>query len=168
MAALLSCAGHVGRGPGACAALGCDGSSGEGECCAGEIMMQLLTLNTQPIDDGMRKSIVDFADAGKHIVPSTALSWPKTTAETFEAVAIACMRAGDGEDTAKALNDGVVPALQSMRGETLQTMWKQSGAGAKQRADGSYIVPTAYRCVLFVAAHGLWQQEQGRHSSSET
>lgn len=116
-------------------------------CCAGEIMMQLLTLNTQPIDDGMRKSILDFADAGKHIMPSSKLSWPKTTAETFEAVAIACMRAGDAEDTAKALNEGIVPALQSMRGETLQSMWKQSGASAKQRADGSFIVPSAYRCA---------------------
>eukprot|EP00892_Ulva_mutabilis_P006882 jgi/Ulvmu1/4566/UM002_0294.1 len=114
----------------------------------GEIMMQLLTLNTQPIDEGMRKSILDFADSGKHIMPSSALSWPTSTAETFEAVAIACMRAGDAEDTAKALNEGIVPALQNMRGETLQSMWKQSGTAAKKRADGSYIVPSAYRCPL--------------------
>lgn len=109
-------------------------------------MMQLLTLNTQPIDDAMRKSILAFVDSGQHIKPSSALSWPASTAETFEAVAVACMRAGEAEDTVKALNDTVVPALQSMRGETLQSMWQQSGAAAKQRADGSYIAPSAYRC----------------------
>lgn len=115
---------------------------------AGEVMMQLLTLNTEPIDDAMRKSILAFVDSGQHIKPSSALSWPTSTAETFEMVAVACMRAGESEDTAKALNDGVVPALQSMRGETVQSLWKQSGAAAKQRADGSFIAPAAYRYAV--------------------
>jgi hypothetical protein len=116
---------------------------------AGEIVMQLLTLNTQPIDDSMRKSILGYADSGQHIHASDALSWPAAHAQAFEAVALACMRPDATSDTPTLLRETIVPALLSLRGETLQSMMK--GAPGKQavaRSDGSYLVPAPFRCPL--------------------
>lgn len=116
---------------------------------AGEIIMQLLTLNTQPIDEGMRKSITAYVASGQHIHPSDALGWPSNYAEAFEAVAIACMKADASTDTPAALRDVIVPALLSLRGETLQGMLKASSApAAMARTDGSYLVPASFRCPL--------------------
>lgn len=114
----------------------------------GEMVMQLLTLNTQPIDEGMRKNIVAYIASGQHIHPSDALGWPTNYAEAFEAVAYACMQADASTDTAAVLHDAIVPALLSLRGETLQGMMKATSAPAMARTDGSYLVPASFRCPL--------------------
>lgn len=111
--------------------------------------MQLLTLNTQPIDEGMRKSIVAYIQSGQHIHPSDALGWPSSYAEAFEAAARACMEADASTDTAAVLRDAIVPALLNLRGETLQGMLKASSSpAAMARTDGSYLVPASFRCPL--------------------
>lgn len=88
--------------------------------------MQLLTLNTQPVDETIRRRILDYVASGQHIGASEALGWPPRYAQAFEAIAIACLKAQAGTDTSALLRDTIVPGLLALRGDTLRSMLEAS------------------------------------------
>ena len=127
---------------------------------AGELVLQLLTLNTQPVDSDMRRKVVDYVDGGGHIGASKALGWPTDYAHAFEAVAIACFKADGRTDSAALLRDTAVPQLQRLRGDTLSQLYKSWGSGSygsgsapsappsEADSDKGPQAPAAFRCPL--------------------
>jgi hypothetical protein len=125
---------------------------------AGELLLQLLTLNTQPVDEAMRKRVLAYADSGGHIAPSAALGWPAQYATAFEAIAVCCLKTAPGSVTANILRDSVVPALLSLRGTTLTALYKSTSTTSSasmatpsappSEADEARTAPTVFRCPL--------------------
>jgi hypothetical protein len=136
--------------------------------------MQLMTLNTQPIDAEVRTRILAYVAQGEHIGASESLGWPPRYAQAFEAVALSCLKAKSGIDTAALLRDTVVPALLALRGDTLRSMLeasaKLSEASAppapsaaassppsEERAPSSFLCPLTQQVMLdpVLAADGF-------------
>jgi hypothetical protein len=118
--------------------------------------MQLLTLNTDPIDEMTRKRIIDYVASGNHIGASAALGWPTAYAQAFEKVAVNCMKAAPGSDTTSILRDSIVPDLLSLRGDTLTSMFSSMtstpsvapSAPSFDSVDEAPPAPAAFRCAL--------------------
>jgi hypothetical protein len=117
--------------------------------------MQLLTLNTDPIDNMTRKRIVDYVASGNHIGASAALGWPTQYAQAFEKVAVSCFKVTPGTDTVATLRDSIVPSLISLRGDTLTSLFNSTAstpsvAPSAPSMDGGdeTPAPAAFRCAL--------------------
>ena len=117
--------------------------------------MQLLTLNTDPIDATTRKRIIDYVGAGNHIGASKALGWPTQYSQAFERLAVACLKATPDTNTAHVLRDTIVPGLLDLRGDTLTSMFGSMSTGSAPSAPPSVgsddeppAAPAAFRCPL--------------------
>ena len=125
---------------------------------AGELCLQLLTLNTEAVDAAMREKVVAFMNTGGHIGASAALGWPVQYAQAFERVIATCLKAAPGSQTANLLRDSIVPGLLALRGDTLTSLFTSTavssgGSSAAPSAPPSVVeeapqAPAAFRCPL--------------------